>query len=696
MPRVPKDVFSAFTTPALRGFLVTYREGCGASRLPRTQLIELLISTLAAQEAAFLQTAARRPITDKDDMTQFMPSVQRRMRERYGSIYDTFRRAQLGHGQHASNASSSLTEERGSANTASAPTSTPMSAAVPLVTMDEQGHGTDSTAAALASTSSSARVMAEASDLQCKRYSINDFNLDLLSIHDPHLLARPAHHFQYNDPALDGLALHAPGVHTSSNGTELDICSECHPALSAGTLPAHALANGNVRGFLPAHLSDCTWLEERLCSVYLASACVVRLYECDSPGAPEQRSRVMKGHTCAFPMNTVSTATALPWELGTSGPLLTCLVIGPRKPRIEDLRNVFRVRRRVVQDLFLFLREHCKDYPQFPLNQAAVDTLPEDGVPDSILSHVVYQQADDATTLFARETSGLDTHPALLADEQDGVTMHGQTFLEHHGLLDVDAVDVDAPTRMVSALSNATGAERPDLVIRHGAGIVDESNPALFPGMFPTLFPWGTGGFRLPRQTPLGFDRQAKYLLDLSDPCFRRHWSFIFIVANMKHRRGVLRGCNLVCKSSDFDRFSKQLSELTPDVVKGIAARISRGGTLNNLTTQEKRIFALLGKCDVASVHVPGSRAIMNRARADIRAYIGRFGIFQLFLTLNPSATHSPVFQIFFGDTSVQLDTSRPSMPPLSQRGIRVADDPVAASDYFHFHGGFSAVSPRS
>ncbi|KAE8233254.1 hypothetical protein CF326_g1707 [Tilletia indica] len=76
----------------------------------------------------------------------------------------------------------------------------------------------------------------------------------------------------------------------------------------------------------------------------------------------------------------------------------------------------------------------------------------------------------------------------------------------------------------------------------------------------------------------------------------------------------------------------------------------------------------------------------MTRARADIRAYIGKFGIFQLFLTLNPGPSHAPVFQVFFGDRSITLDTKNPSLPTSKARASRVADDPVAASDYFHFH----------
>ncbi|KAE8232547.1 hypothetical protein CF326_g2420 [Tilletia indica] len=382
----------------------------------------------------------------------------------------------------------------------------------------------------------------------------------------------------------------------------------------------------------------------------------------------------------------MSTATKLPWAVGTDDALLSCIVIGPRKPRVQDLKNVFRVRKQKVQDLFNYLKAHCKDYPQFEVDQPALDSLPDDDVPELIMRHVVYQENQQVLSLFDEETAGLDKHPGILEDAGDD-EVSGRTFLEHHGLIDVNGVSVPAHARAASALKNATGQERPDLVIRHGSSFVqDYKNPGLFPGMFPTLFPWGTGGFEQERESKLAFDTQAKYLLDLSDPGFRRHWSFVFIVANIKQRRAVHIGARLACKQTDHARFSQILTSLDPPVIKGIAEHIAHGGSLNTLVGVEAQVFRLLSKCNLVSAKVPGSRAIMNRARSDIRAMIGHFGIFQLFLTINPSATHSPVFHIFYGDRSIKLDTSRPDLPTSKERAIRVADDPVAGSDYFHFH----------
>ncbi|KAE8250676.1 hypothetical protein A4X13_0g4500 [Tilletia indica] len=512
--------------------------------------------------------------------------------------------------------------------------------------------------------------------------------LPLLEIVDEHVLARRDEHLSFEHPTLAGLALDKAGVHIQGDSASLDICQECHTSLTASPpkLPALSLANGNIRGWLPSHLQDCTWLEERLCAKYLASAYIIRLYDVTTPGAPEARPRVMKGHSCAFPLNTVSTAVKLPWAFSDAGPLLSCLVIGPRPPRQQDLRNVFKVRRQNVLDLLTFLRANFHDYPQFPIDENALNQLPEDDVPELLMRFVVHQQQGDVPSLFEAETAGLETHPGMSATA-DLEASEGRTFLEHHGLVDLNGISVPGHARLASGLANATGFNHPDLLIKHGTDFIrDYDNPSLFPGMFPTLFPWGVGGFEQQRPVSLAFKRQASHLLNLADPAFRRHWAYVFVVANIRHRRLVHLGSRLACKARDFDEVSRALQELDLQTVRNVASHLGDGGSMRTLSTEEANVQRLLKKCELVSVRVPGSKAAMNLARAEIRSYIGEHGIFQLFLTLNPSPLHSPVFQVFFGDTGVNLNIPVPMDLSAHERSVRVADDPIAASDYFHFH----------
>ncbi|CAD7067792.1 unnamed protein product [Tilletia caries] len=615
---------------------------------------------MVKDEIASLERAARLPINDITTPAMFLPAIHRQMLERYGDFQQPYLSSQYRRTHPQLGVAAAETQPAG----------------VAMSIRDD-------------SAANSFQRRKRLHGVVCRRVEATTLDLTILTIADPHIMERPAHHFEYGHPSLDGLALHREGVHVKDQIVEVDICGECHSAIHSvpAKLPALALANDNIRGFLPDDLQDVTWLEERLCAKYLASAYIVRLYDLTAPGAPEERPRVMKGHACSFPLNTVSTAAKLPWPVDGNAALLSCIVIGPRKPRMNDLRNVFKVRRDKVKGLLLYLKDHCKGYPQVSVDDDALRSLPEDDVPELIMRHVQYQTHNEVPSLFAKETAGLDVHPAELGDNDDD-DLQARTFLEHHGLLDINGISVPAHTRAAAALANATGTERPDLIIRHGTTFIEDyNNPDLFPGMFPTLFPWGTGGFeQKSRRTALSFGHQAKYLLDLSEPLFRRHWSYIFVVANIKQRRAIHLGSRLMCKSQDFARFSSLLQNLNPDVVQRVAEHVAKGGSLATLSGDEVQIFSLLKKCELVSANVPGSKAVMTRARADIRAYIGRYGIFQLFLTLNPGPSHSPVFQIFFGDRSVTLNCQAPTLPTSKVRASRVADDPVAASDYFHFH----------
>ncbi|KAE8229299.1 hypothetical protein CF326_g5734 [Tilletia indica] len=358
---------------------------------------------------------------------------------------------------------------------------------------------------------------------------------------------------------------------------------------------------------------------------------------------------------------------------------------------MQDLRHVFKVRRKKVKDFLTFLSDNNKSYPELEIDEAAIQLLPDDDVPELLMRYVVHHETGDAPSLFDKETSGIENHPSSVMDTiGDG---SARTFLERHGMVDINGARVPAHTRMANALLNtvqdsaSTGNNLPDLVVRHGSTFIKEyGNPDLFPGMYPSLFPWGIGGFEEARTTPFSLDRQAKYLLDLADASFRRHWSFIFVVANLKQRRAIHNQSRIACKQSDFPRISRELRGLDVDMIKNIHDHIAQGGSTQTLTAAERRIYTLIKKCELLSVHVPGSKGAMNRARAEIRGYTGQFGIFHLFLTLTPSTANCPVFQIFYGDTGVHLDVRSPNLPSTSERSVRVADDPVAAADFFHFH----------
>jgi hypothetical protein len=93
----------------------------------------------------------------------------------------------------------------------------------------------------------------------------------------------------------------------------------------------------------------------------------------------------------------------------------------------------------------------------------------------------------------------------------------------------------------------------------------------------------------------------------------------------------------------------------------------------------------LLKHVNTVAARIPGSQASQIYICNEIRSYFGYFGMLQLFFTANPSATHSPIFQVMYGDTNVDLTSRFPQLAPSRERAIRLARDPVAATDFFQF-----------
>ena len=93
----------------------------------------------------------------------------------------------------------------------------------------------------------------------------------------------------------------------------------------------------------------------------------------------------------------------------------------------------------------------------------------------------------------------------------------------------------------------------------------------------------------------------------------------------------------------------------------------------------------LLKHVNTISARIPGSQSSKIFIRNEIRSYFSKFGLPHIYFTLNPSVTHNPIFQVMVGDTSVDLTSQFPFLVPSTENALRIAQDPVAAADFFEF-----------
>ncbi|KAF6750244.1 hypothetical protein DFP72DRAFT_818085, partial [Ephemerocybe angulata] len=259
------------------------------------------------------------------------------------------------------------------------------------------------------------------------------------------------------------------------------------------------------------------------------------------------------------------------------------------------------------------------------------------------------------------------------------------------GVSDAECSRIPARRFVAQALSNlvprSNNEELPDLVIHRGEDPIPEyNNPDLVPGMYPTLFCLGIGGFEdQSRPEKLSFAKQAEYYLNIPDRNFRYHYSFLFVILNMVQRRKSHLHTHFTVNSTRFQSIAPKLTSLSPETIAEVAEIIENEKSTKSLNSEQKLAMDLLRYVNAVGEKIPGSHMAKISARADIRNYFGYFGLAHIFFTFNPSAVHSPIFQVMYGDKTIDLDSRYPKLVPRSERAKRLALDPVTAADFFEF-----------
>ncbi|KAG1800750.1 uncharacterized protein HD556DRAFT_1229833 [Suillus plorans] len=204
--------------------------------------------------------------------------------------------------------------------------------------------------------------------------------------------------------------------------------------------------------------------------------------------------------------------------------------------------------------------------------------------------------------------------------------------------------------------------------------------------MFRTLFPCGIGGFEdIARQTALSFEHQAEYYLNLPDRAFRYHHLYLFIVLNMLQCRAAHLHMFFTVRKLNFDPVACKLTQVSPAVLENLAQKLECKHQISGLTGDKKGALALLQQVNTISARIPGSHASNIYVCNEIRSYFSYFGLPHLFFTFNPSPAHSPIFQVMYGDHTVDLSQCFPFMVNGCKCALHLAHDPVAGADFFEF-----------
>ncbi len=358
--------------------------------------------------------------------------------------------------------------------------------------------------------------------------------------------------------------------------------------------------------------------------------------------------------------------------------------------KVPKMDMLFVRKKKVIAFLY-FLKQFNNEYKNINIDLSIADLYPDHGLLPDIDNRIVKSSIldDIAPELFDEETAGIEDHPSVCLSSTTATPSKPIVVLESTGVCDPECTAIPGRCLTASALRNLVPKLKkvPDLVISNKYEAINEyDNPSLFPGMFPTLFPFGLGGFDdKTRIQKISFPQQLDYFLDTKDRRFRYHRSFIFIALNIIQRRTAHLYTHFTVNKPNFLSVAEKLTKISSKTIISAAQHLQKESKVSKLPKNEQEVMYMLKQVNTISNHVPGSTASKIRARNELLSYAGALGVPHLFLTLNPSAANSPIFQVAFGDEVVDLTNRFPELLPSKERYIRLALDPVAAADFFQF-----------
>ncbi|KAL1689115.1 hypothetical protein GGG16DRAFT_126716 [Schizophyllum commune] len=213
--------------------------------------------------------------------------------------------------------------------------------------------------------------------------------------------------------------------------------------------------------------------------------------------------RGMKGHIIIYPQRPSEVAKLLPPALEDIQSPICVLFIGSTLPTAEWLRKHAKpltVRPGKVRAALRWLKANNKLYEDIVINEQVLESMDS---PEHILNvHIECVPPSEATeTRTARyDTIGSDE----LQRKPDGFEIPWENVV----IADIDgsASTTDLRAAALRHLKQRGGGY---VSIPHDPQPVDEfGSPDLFPMIYPTLFPYGIGGFNDPnRSTPLSMAR---------------------------------------------------------------------------------------------------------------------------------------------------------------------------------------------
>jgi Helitron helicase-like domain at N-terminus len=268
--------------------------------------------------------------------------------------------------------------------------------------------------------------------------------------------------------------------------------------------------------------------------------------------------------------------------------------------------------------------------------------------------------------------------------------------LSHLGVVDIDGADVTDTELMAHALANCREPrQEDDFLIRRGSAFVNEyarvdpltgqrndggpSDTNHLLGSFPTLFPFGQGGFETQRTVDVPYEAHVRWALQYEDRRFRKDPHFPFQVFGVCQKRQVCRASVLQMKKRSYFEHQNILSTVSAQDLVKASQEETRGVPFSN-----PAVRVLRSQLSAVKTKVQGS----DESRISIRSKIWGTNLLHnppsLWVTINPSDTQDPIAQVLAG-VEIDLDNfCKTAGPDSADRASNMASDPYASARFFH------------
>ncbi|KAG1851161.1 hypothetical protein F4604DRAFT_1592551 [Suillus subluteus] len=325
--------------------------------------------------------------------------------------------------------------------------------------------------------------------------------------------------------------------------------------------------------------------------------------------------RGLKGNVIVFPQRPSKVLEMLPPLVEDVITPICVLFVGSCPPTMDWMHKHGKpliVCREKIRSVLEWLCEHNKLYRDVTINHESLDMMSDENILPVHIETLPAETEQAQDTLTLRYDSSNTYHENLPSDEEE---LPSTDIFQHVVVTDVDG-SAPAHELHAAALHHVKEKSGGFIQVPHGSSPMNEYiNPELLLKIYPTLFPYGLGGFEHPRRThALSFKHQVKHLFNLADRCFQEHYSFLFVVFNILQCRTSLLHTSLKVKCTSFGMVLDSFASVSSAAVHVVAERVGKGDHSTTYTPEEQKVHRLLQEVNGVTAHVPGSssaRAVM-------------------------------------------------------------------------------------